>query len=154
MVGQIFADQTEVTIRHHALEAGCFVVNSTGWLTPEQIVEICPDEKLQRVLTGGCYTAIISPEGVLLCEPITQGEGMAIADLDFSLIIKRKRMMDSVGHYARPDLLQLQVNTEQRSVWQQTAANPLTIPNNKDLTNGKSLIPEPLESQEIFKADS
>ncbi|MBD2461258.1 Nit6803 family nitriliase [Oscillatoria sp. FACHB-1407] len=115
MVGQIFADQIEVTIRHHALESGCFVVNATAWLSPEQVQQITPDEKLQRVLTGGCNTAIISPEGTHLCPAITEGEGMAIADLDFSLITKRKRMMDSVGHYARPDLLQLQLNTEARS---------------------------------------
>ncbi|MGV0028970.1 nitrilase-related carbon-nitrogen hydrolase [Phormidesmis priestleyi] len=66
MVGQIFADQIEVTIRHHALEAGCLVVNSTGWLSPDQIAQITPDEKLQKVLSGGCNTAIISPEGVHL----------------------------------------------------------------------------------------
>jgi len=107
MVGPIFADQIEVTIRHHALESGCFVVNSTGWLTEEQIAKISPDEKLRKALRGGCMTAIVSPEGAHVVPPLTQGEGMLIADLDMSLIIKRKRMMDSVGHYARPELLKL-----------------------------------------------
>src|SRR6202522_1281901 len=107
MVGPIFADQIEVTIRHHALESGCFVVNATGWLTDEQKAKISPDEKMRGALSGGCMTPIISPEGRHLAPPLTSGEGILIADLDFSLITKRKRMMDSVGHYARPELLHL-----------------------------------------------
>ena len=107
MVGPIFADQIEVTIRHHALESGCFVVNATGWLTEEQIAKISPDEKLRKALRGGCMTAIVSPEGAHVVPPLTQGEGILTADLDMGLIVKRKRMMDSVGHYARPELLKL-----------------------------------------------
>jgi len=110
LVGPIFADQIEATIRHHALEAGCFVVNATGWLTDAQIAAITPDAGLQKALRGGCNTAIVSPEGVHLAPPLREGEGMVVADLDMALITKRKRMMDSVGHYARPELLSLLVN--------------------------------------------
>jgi aliphatic nitrilase len=69
-------------------------------------------------------TAIISPEGKHLAPPLTQGEGFLIADLDMGLIVKRKRMMDSVGHYARPELLSLNLDNRPAPAMRAVAAFP------------------------------
>ncbi len=143
LVGQIFADQMEVTVRHHALEAGCFVVNATGWLTDAQIQAITPDPALQKGLRGGCFTAIVSPEGVHLAPPLREGEGMVVADLDMALITKRKRMMDSVGHYARPELLSLALNARPATT---------TVDLNADHDSSRSLSDEPTPSVGIQPA--
>jgi len=58
---------------------------------------------------GSC---IVGPLGQILAGPQFEGPCILTADLDLDEIPRSKYDFDVVGHYARPDVFRLYVNTE------------------------------------------
>lgn len=101
------------TVRHIAMEGRCFVLSAHQCLRRsdcppdyDPIQGNAPDTLLIR---GG--SAIIDPMGQVLAGPCFGEETILTADLDLADIPRGRFDLDVVGHYARPDVFQLKVNT-------------------------------------------
>ena len=99
-------------MQHIALEGRCFVLACNQFTRRSDFPEDYdssfgndPDTVLSR--GGSC---IVSPLGSFLAGPNYECEVILTADLDFDDIKRGKYDFDVVGHYARPDIFQLDVN--------------------------------------------
>lgn len=60
-------------------------------------------------------SVIVSPMGEILAGPSRHEETILYADLELAKIHAARRMFDPVGHYQRPDVFRLGVDTRPRA---------------------------------------
>jgi nitrilase len=101
------------TMRMIALEGRCFVVSAGQYLTrddcPPSYAELLQGEPPPVLIRGG--SCIVDPLGNVLLSPDFDGPSVRVAELDRRIITSGKYDLDVVGHYARPDVFGLSVNT-------------------------------------------
>jgi nitrilase len=59
-------------------------------------------------------TVIVGPNGAILAGPVREREETLVVDLDLAAVAAARRFMDPTGHYNRPDIFQLRVDTTSR----------------------------------------
>ncbi|HXD40556.1 MAG TPA: carbon-nitrogen hydrolase family protein [Ramlibacter sp.] len=113
-------DSWASTMQHIALEGRCFVLSACQHLRrsqfpAEQMNNRLPEAPDTVLMRGG--SMIIDPLGKRLAGPVYNEDALLTAELDLAQIAMAQMDFDAVGHYARPDVFSLHVNTApQRAV--------------------------------------
>ena len=106
--------------RHIALENRMYVLSVSGLMRKQDIPDTVPHHKLIKqqadefLSNGG--SCIAAPDGSWLIEPITDKEIVVTATIDMSEVRKERQNFDPSGHYARPDVFELNVNTKRQKL--------------------------------------
>jgi nitrilase len=110
----------------YAVEGGCFVLAPCSTVSEDMIGLLCdtPD-KHQLLHAGGGHAVIFGPDGAPLCDKLApDAEGLLYAQVDFSAIAVAKAAADPAGHYSRPDVTRLLLNTHGAN-----PVEPFSLPN-------------------------
>ena len=104
------------TMRHIALEGRCYVLTSCQYLLrsayPQDFECALGDDENTVLMRGG--SAIIDPLGEVLAGPDFSQETILYADIRPEQVIRGKYDFDVAGHYARPDVFRLFVDTQSK----------------------------------------
>jgi nitrilase len=110
--GAGYDDLVETLMRAHAITAQCFVIVAQNPVTQNYLDTMedmlgCPDG---LEVGGGCST-IYGPNGATLAGP-HKGleETLVTAEIDLDDILAAKVLVDTAGHYSRPEVLTLCLN--------------------------------------------
>ena len=106
------------TMQHIAREGRCFVIGANPCVRVDQIPADFPDRERvwppdldnpEWVEPGN--TVIVDPDGGILAGPARHEETILVAELDLARVHSGRRKFDPVGHYNRPDVFRLSVDT-------------------------------------------
>jgi len=105
-------DSWIASMRHIAVEGRCFVLSCNQFnrqrdFPPDYHAAFGDDPDAVVTRGGSC---IVDPFGNFLAGPNTESEAILTAEIDRAQIVRGKFDLDVVGHYARPDIFQLQVD--------------------------------------------
>lgn len=102
------------TMRHVALEGRCWVVGSGTVLRGSDVpddfparTQLFPDPD-EWINDGD--SVVVDPQGQLVAGPLRREAGILYADIDVARVAPSRRALDVTGHYARPDIFELQVH--------------------------------------------
>ena len=109
------------TMRHIAREGRCYVVGVNPCLHVDQIPADFPDrDRVWHVEQDGDEwvepgnSVIIGPNADVLAGPARHEETILTAEIDIDSVRAARRLFDPVGHYNRPDIFRLTVDTRPR----------------------------------------
>jgi len=126
----------QLASRHYAFEGTCFVAASgcilaRGDLLSDPIgldasgvamLASIPGDEATLVRDGG--SAVIGPDGQYLAGPDFESRETLIATCDLSRIAEARLLLDTDGHYARPDVFQLTVDARAKTNVRFTVGDP------------------------------
>lgn len=103
-----------LSMRHIGFEGRCFVLSAVQYLRRSDLPKGYPiaDDAPETLIRGG--SIITGPLGEVLAGPVYDAETILFADIDVASLPRAKYDLDVVGHYARPDIFQLEIDTTKR----------------------------------------
>jgi nitrilase len=107
------------TLRHIAKEGRTHVIGAAPCLRGSDVPASVPDRdnlyKGDDDWMSRGFSTIVAPDGSILAGPLVETEGILYADIDTSAGRAARYEFDPTGHYARPDVFTLKVDTTKRS---------------------------------------
>jgi len=110
---------TKDITRFIARESRSYVVSVSSLMSKTDFPKSTPhleailDKASDTLANGG--SCIAGPDGEWIVEPVLHKEELIIQSIDFNRVLEERQNFDPVGHYSRPDVTKLIVNTERQT---------------------------------------